>query len=1035
MTLAAGDATSDDFQRPQTTATKAGSSIVTMADSDSSSNDSDDDFLTVTDSGNKNVDREALVRKKLLESFYGKSAVAAAKPDSVDSQDTDFDALNEDDSPRKLGSQSFDLVGDMNDLDSPSFDAQEHTKRHVYGSSVQNLLETEERLALQVRTLDSTMQTLVYENYSRFIDATDAIKSIGVNVQANEQGLDRLTGGMQTIDEQSRAVEDALGTLRDQVAEKIRVKRLLTRLDALLKLPETLQGQIAAGKYRAATRSYLSASNILSKHSSEGFESLKRIETECNSILTELRKDLKRKILHWSGRLTRVGQYDESSLNGGDDDNDEGDDENIPHPPKNMTEIFECAGTLFILLQDSTDSSATGEIQESELDADDLQSMAVSASMRLLDRLLDTHLIEVQERQFSSPGLDEGGLDMKLGVSLDQVDVPAKGSCFIPLDFLDAILEAATLFGMSFRNDGSGGGYLVEFVSEAFASGLSHVRSILLEESIQISSDEVNLEDRETPEDEGQESAYEEITGALRILIQSVRELASGLALPEVGMDPEFAFGLVEQATELTESMVRRRVDQKFYDLRLNVVQNCLIPFATRTVEERSDTSSDKGSGLSQIVQIASMTLSDCLQLVDDTVRSVFSGGSVMGDSGATSTDLPILKAAVESSTRRFAFWLASSLEILAGGESSDPKDIIEASLDIVDEDKYEDFDGKESDTVTTMNDDLANMPGQDDTKVRDLVDRALQGLLSGDESIGANAVHSDLILAIVEMCRLAERSVAENLDQSILTHLGGGKKKSKSLFPSSASSPRGKGSDLEDEISKRFELASSRVLVLYATNHGSMAANILCFDLGSMRTPEAPRQATLQVLSIAKTVAIECAEIFGEKKRAGPVPVMKEDPIAGLSSGVGRKSGLQLDVERMFKENVSIYPHPSEIMEFSRNGTLFLMFKVAFRALLEETRMSSFTADAYRQLQVDAEFLKHMIPHYMSSEFTVNGGSACTSLSNLMGDVITSAGERCTDESCSENDDLLYESRETVRAFLARAEPATTNAYVLNED
>jgi hypothetical protein len=74
--------------------------------------------------------------------------------------------------------------------------------------------------------------------------------------------------------------------------------------------------------------------------------------------------------------------------------------------------------------------------------------------------------------------------------------------------------------------------------------------------------------------------------------------------------------------------MVRRRVDQKFDDLCLNVVQNWMIPFATRVVEERSSTK--KKPILPQLVQTANMTFFDCLQLVDDTVRIVFSGGLVL---------------------------------------------------------------------------------------------------------------------------------------------------------------------------------------------------------------------------------------------------------------------------------------------------------------------------------------------------------------------------------------------------------------------
>jgi hypothetical protein len=47
---------------------------------------------------------------------------------------------------------------------------------------------------------------------------------------ANEEGLGRLSCGIHVIDEQSRSIEDALETLRGAVSEKLRIKRLLTRL-------------------------------------------------------------------------------------------------------------------------------------------------------------------------------------------------------------------------------------------------------------------------------------------------------------------------------------------------------------------------------------------------------------------------------------------------------------------------------------------------------------------------------------------------------------------------------------------------------------------------------------------------------------------------------------------------------------------------------------------------------------------------------------------------------------------------------------
>jgi hypothetical protein len=91
--------------------------------------------------------------------------------------------------------------------------------------------------------------------------------------------------------------------------------------------------------------------------------------------------------------------------------------------------------------------------------------------------------------------------------------------------------------------------------------------------------------------------------------------------------------------------------------------------------------------------------------------------------------------------------------------------------------------------------------------------------------------------------------------------------------------------------------------------------------------------------------------------------------------------------------------------MDFSRNAVLFLMFKVIF------------------------ELCWNIL------EWVLFPRTATSLLSNLMADVTTNAGERCTDESCTENDDLLYESRATVRAFLTNVPPAVADRYVMKED
>ena len=134
------------------------------SDSLSSSSSSDDDFLTIKNGkGARNEDREALVRKKLLESFYGASAVqqqeeaeASAKPSALQrKQETELNASHDEDDEEEDEEQRKQRSS--KDLDSPYFAHEAFIRDQVIGSSVHDLLETEERLALQVRTLDSTM--------------------------------------------------------------------------------------------------------------------------------------------------------------------------------------------------------------------------------------------------------------------------------------------------------------------------------------------------------------------------------------------------------------------------------------------------------------------------------------------------------------------------------------------------------------------------------------------------------------------------------------------------------------------------------------------------------------------------------------------------------------------------------------------------------------------------------------------------------------------------------------------------------------
>jgi hypothetical protein len=125
---------------------------------------------------------------------------------------------------------------------------------------------------------------------------------------------------------------------------------------------------------------------------------------------------------------------------------------------------------------------------------------------------------------------------------------------------------------------------------------------------------------------------------------------------------------------------------------------------------------------------------------------------------------------------------LASALERLAGLESGDPKSLIETlppNRDAEDDMAVEETPPMPASGLTAL-DDMSDLSDDADT-TEDKVEASLCDLLSQLNDEASVTALSDFTLAIVEMCRLAERSVIGNINQSIQTSGQDGKRAHKS--------------------------------------------------------------------------------------------------------------------------------------------------------------------------------------------------------------------------------------------------------------
>ena len=146
----------------------------------------------------------------------------------------------------------------------------------------------------QIHCLDSDMQTLVYENYNKFIAATDTIKKMRVDFREMEEEMDQLADKMKTLTQRSAVVNDNLKGKRSKVSELSSTHALLKKLQFLFELPAKLKGCIEEENWEQGVKFYVRAQRVLEQY--QHMPSFSGIKVDCDNIMIELRDNLKEKL-------------------------------------------------------------------------------------------------------------------------------------------------------------------------------------------------------------------------------------------------------------------------------------------------------------------------------------------------------------------------------------------------------------------------------------------------------------------------------------------------------------------------------------------------------------------------------------------------------------------------------------------------------------------------------------------------------------------------------------------------------------------
>ncbi|OAF68861.1 Vacuolar protein sorting-associated protein 51 [Intoshia linei] len=193
------------------------------------------------------------------------------------------------------------------DMDHTEFNAKTYIDGLIRRNNISSLLQYEKDIIKQTKVLDGEMQTLVYENYKKFISASDNIKKMNTDFQEMHKNLKTLKEKFNESTTFSAQIGSRLDKHRQEVNEKANSYSMLKKLQFLLELPSKLKNFIDSKLFYQAVTYYNKAQIILSQYSE--IVALNGIKKECLDFYNELRKLL---IARYNEKDLSHSKYSES---------------------------------------------------------------------------------------------------------------------------------------------------------------------------------------------------------------------------------------------------------------------------------------------------------------------------------------------------------------------------------------------------------------------------------------------------------------------------------------------------------------------------------------------------------------------------------------------------------------------------------------------------------------------------------------------------------------------------------------------------
>ncbi|KAG5002596.1 Vacuolar protein sorting-associated protein 51 [Glycine max] len=175
----------------------------------------------------------------------------------------------------------------LDDINSTSFDPDQYMNILAHKSNLEGLLQRHVEMAAEIKNLDTDLQMLVYENYNKFISATDTIKRMKSNISGMETNMEQLLEKIMSVQSRSDSVNTSLFDKREHIEKLHRTCNLLRKVQFIYDLPDRLSKCIKSEAYADAVRFYIGAMPIFKAYGDSSFRDCKQASEEAIAVVVK----------------------------------------------------------------------------------------------------------------------------------------------------------------------------------------------------------------------------------------------------------------------------------------------------------------------------------------------------------------------------------------------------------------------------------------------------------------------------------------------------------------------------------------------------------------------------------------------------------------------------------------------------------------------------------------------------------------------------------------------------------------------------